>query len=58
MEKFHEKLLVENAFVCIFATKKEIMFILVVIALFIAAIVAPYVLPNEKVSSHKKDWEV
>ena len=34
------------------------MFILVVIALFVAAIVAPYVLPNEKVSSHKKDWDV
>jgi len=34
------------------------MFIIIVIALFIAAIVAPFVLPNKKVSSHKKDWEV
>ena len=29
-----------------------------VIALFIAAIVSPYIMPNEKVSNHKKDWDV
>ena len=34
------------------------MFILIVIALFIAAIVAPFVAPNTKVSKHEKDWEV
>jgi len=50
--------LVENAFVRIFAAKKVTMFILIVLALFVAAIVAPFVLPNEKVSPHKKDWDV
>jgi len=34
------------------------MFILIVFALFIAAIAAPFILPNSKVSSHKKDWDV
>jgi hypothetical protein len=34
------------------------MFIIVVIALFVAAIAAPFVAPNTKVSKHEKDWEV
>jgi hypothetical protein len=34
------------------------MFIIVVIILFVAAIAAPFVAPNTKVSKHEKDWEV
>ena len=34
------------------------MFILIVLALFVAAIAAPFILPNRKVSKHEKDWEV
>ncbi|RKQ42525.1 hypothetical protein BXY85_3136 [Roseivirga pacifica] len=34
------------------------MFIIVVFALFIAAILAAFLVPNSKVSSHKKDWDV
>lgn len=29
-----------------------------VLLLFVLAILAPKVLPNKKVSNHKKDWEV
>ena len=40
------------------AEKLSVMFIIVVLVLFIAAIAAPWVWPNTKVSDHKKDWEV
>ena len=30
----------------------------VVIGLFILALAAPWVLPNKKVSNHKKDWDL
>ncbi|TCL14114.1 hypothetical protein EV198_0954 [Roseivirga ehrenbergii] len=29
-----------------------------VLALFVFAIISPSILPNKKVSNHKKDWEV
>lgn len=29
-----------------------------VILLFVFAIIAPWILPNKKVSNHKKDWDV
>lgn len=29
-----------------------------IIVLFVAAIVCAFVLPNEKVSNHEKDWDV
>lgn len=32
--------------------------LVIIIALFVLAIICPIILPNEKVSDHKKDWEV
>ncbi len=29
-----------------------------ILGLFVAAIVCSFILPNEKVSNHEKDWEV
>ena len=29
-----------------------------IVVLFVAAIICSFVLPNEKVSKHEKDWEV
>ena len=29
-----------------------------IVVLFVAAIICSFVLPNEKVSNHKKDWDV
>jgi|GEM_PF-1793914 len=34
------------------------MFIIVVFVLFVAAIASAFLIPNKKVSSHKKDWDV
>jgi len=32
--------------------------LVLIIVLFVGAIIAPYVLPNNKVSDHEKDWDV
>tara|TARA_R110000796_G_scaffold252645_2_gene390261 strand:+ start:144795 stop:144983 length:189 start_codon:yes stop_codon:yes gene_type:complete len=37
---------------------KAMMIIGFVLALFVFAIISPSILPNKKVSNHKKDWEV
>jgi len=32
--------------------------LIIILVLFVLAIVCPIILPNNKVSDHKKDWEV
>lgn len=32
--------------------------LILIVVLFVLAIVCPFILPNNKVSDHEKDWEV